>query len=405
MAQKPPATEDTSAARWEIVVATGDQTMRQGRFAEAERAYRAALQMAEQWGPDDERMVTSLWKLGQSLHAQKQHPEGEQLRRRALELQEARLGPDDRQVADLLYGLALDYSNMRKPAEGVPLMERALAITEQVYGSDHEEAAKCLAGLGVLFNNARRLPEAAAVLRRALTIYERGGERHDSRAADTLEQLARLVVRDGQLGEAEALYQRALTLREQAEGPEGYFVGSLLLQIARFYAQDLHRMVEAEQLHRRALAIYEKTPGKDSPQALSCRYGLAALCHAQGRWGEADNLLRENIRLYEQAEVAEYWAAPHQINLASSLSLLATVCCEQGAYREAELLLQRALAIKEERMGPEHPHVAWLLEQYSRVLQVAGQLAEAGSLEARAQGILAKSGALSCCGIDRAGSG
>jgi tetratricopeptide (TPR) repeat protein len=137
---------DTLTALWETAIAAGDQARRQGRLTEAARQYETALQTAEQWSAADERLVTSLWRLGEIHHAQKQHAEGEQLRRRALALQETRLGPNAPQVAELLRSLAYDCSNMRKPLEGVSLMEQAQAIYERAVGPEHEEVAQCPIG-------------------------------------------------------------------------------------------------------------------------------------------------------------------------------------------------------------------------------------------------------------------
>ncbi len=62
----------------------------------------------------------------------------------------------------------------------------------------------------------------------------------------------------------------------------------------------------------------------------------------------------------------------------------------QGNYTEAEPLYQRALAIREKALGPEHPQVAQSLENYAALLRKLVREAEAGKMEARAQAIRAK---------------
>lgn len=47
--------------------------------------------------------------------------------------------------------------------------------------------------------------------------------------------------------------------------------------------------------------------------------------------------------------------------MATTLSNLANVHHDTGAYAEAQALLERALAISEKALGPEHPDVARLL--------------------------------------------
>jgi tetratricopeptide (TPR) repeat protein len=50
---------------------------------------------------------------------------------------------------------------------------------------------------------------------------------------------------------------------------------------------------------------------------------------------------------------------------------------QQGRYAEAEPLLKRALAIREKALGPEHPEVAAVLENISRLYEAMGKRQEA----------------------------
>ncbi len=62
----------------------------------------------------------------------------------------------------------------------------------------------------------------------------------------------------------------------------------------------------------------------------------------------------------------------------------------QGRHAEAEPLHKRALAIREKALGPDHPDVATILENYAVLLRVTGRDAEATEMEARAKVIRAK---------------
>ncbi len=52
--------------------------------------------------------------------------------------------------------------------------------------------------------------------------------------------------------------------------------------------------------------------------------------------------------------------------------------------------MKRALAIREEALGPENPHVAQSLENYAALLRETGRGAEAAKMEARAKAIRAR---------------
>ncbi len=69
---------------------------------------------------------------------------------------------------------------------------------------------------------------------------------------------------------------------------------------------------------------------------------------------------------------------------------LAALYNDQGRYAEAEPLYERALAILEKTLGPEHPNLASTLENYSALLREVGRDAEAADMEARAEAIRAK---------------
>ena len=60
-------------------------------------------------------------------------------------------------------------------------------------------------------------------------------------------------------------------------------------------------------------------------------------------------------------------------------------------YTEAEPLYQRALAIWEKALGPEHPNVATSLENYAALLRNMNREAEAVQMEAHAKAIRGKS--------------
>src|SRR5260370_324592 len=63
---------------------------------------------------------------------------------------------------------------------------------------------------------------------------------------------------------------------------------------------------------------------------------------------------------------------------------------ERGQYTEAEPLYERALAIREKALGPEHPDVATTLENYASLLRKMDRSQEAEPLESRARAIRAK---------------
>ncbi|MCA9472341.1 MAG: tetratricopeptide repeat protein [Nitrospira sp.] len=74
----------------------------------------------------------------------------------------------------------------------------------------------------------------------------------------------------------------------------------------------------------------------------------------------------------------------------SSLYSLASYYRSQGQYDKAELQYQKALQLKEEQSGPDHPDLVTILENYADLLRDAKRYTEADNLSSRAAAILAK---------------
>ena len=81
---------------------------------------------------------------------------------------------------------------------------------------------------------------------------------------------------------------------------------------------------------------------------------------------------------------------PEHPDTATDLNDLAKLYRAQGKYDEAEPLVRRSLTIREKALGPEHPDVATSLENYAALLREMDRNAEADKLDERARAIRAK---------------
>ncbi|WP_437521858.1 tetratricopeptide repeat protein [Sorangium sp. So ce726] len=103
-----------------------------------------------------------------------------------------------------------------------------------------------------------------------------------------------------------------------------------------------------------------------------------------GRYDEAIPLARRALQLREEA------LGPEHPDVATSLNNLAFLLHAKGDYAAAELLVRRALAIWEKALGPEHPDVATSLNNLAALLQTKGDYAAAEPLYRRALAIREK---------------
>ena len=75
----------------------------------------------------------------------------------------------------------------------------------------------------------------------------------------------------------------------------------------------------------------------------------------------------------------------------SSLYSLATYYRSQGQYEKAETQYKKALQLKEELSGPNHPDIVTILKNYAALLREAKRYSEAENLSSRAAAIMTKS--------------
>jgi len=184
--------------------------------------------------------------------------------------------------------------------------------------------------------------------------------------------------------EAEPMYRRALAIDEKSFGKDHPNVAIRLNNLAQLF-QDTDRLAEAEPLMRRALAIDEKSFGKDHPTVAIRLNNLAELLRATNRLKEAEPMYRRALAIDEKSFGEDHpTVAIHLNNLALLL---------QGTDRlaGAEPLMRRALAIDEKSFGKEHPNVARDLNNLAGLLGATNRLKEAEPMYRRALAIDEKS--------------
>ena len=118
-------------ATWKANMQAASRVYEQGRYAEAEQQWVAALKAADGFGPKDPRLLASLNRLAQLYHAQGKYTQAERLYQRALAIAETVLGPDHPDLASNLRNLAAVYEAQGKLAEAAPLRKRALTLREK----------------------------------------------------------------------------------------------------------------------------------------------------------------------------------------------------------------------------------------------------------------------------------
>ena len=135
--------------------------------------------------------------------------------------------------------------------------------------------------------------------------------------------------------------------------------------------------------HARAVAAHADAAGITEPTAwLMNQAGV--LLFSKALYAEAEPLYERALAIREKA------LGPEHPDVAMSLNNLAALYRNQGAYAKAEPLYERALAIREKALGPEHPDVATSLNNLAVLYRNQGAYAKAEPLYERALAIREK---------------
>ena len=116
----------------------------------------------------------------------------------------------------------------------------------------------------------------------------------------------------------------------------------------------------------------------DSLACASLAYKAALALHARVRYPEAEALYLRALRIREQV------LGPDHPEVAAPLHNLATLYWDQGKYAESEALYLRALRIREQALGPDHLEVANSLNNLANIYRMQGKFAQAEELYLRA---------------------
>ncbi len=136
---------------------------------------------------------------------------------------------------------------------------------------------------------------------------------------------------------------------------------------------------QGEQLLPHALLCLERaTTSEESLALASLAYKTAQYLRARGQYGQAESLLQRALYLQEQI------LGPDHPDVATSLNYLAILYRGQGKYTQVEPLYQRALRIWEQTQGPDHPDIARVLNNLANLYRRLGKYEEAEPLYQRA---------------------
>ncbi len=241
--------------------------------------------------------------------------------------------------------LAWTYRLISEPNQAEQHFLRAADIYRQHYGEEHADTLRAMSDIGWVYMDQGRFRDMEDLWLKCLQITERVlPVRHQLGAMNSL-GVARLLM--GKYKEAELLFKRMIDLdqrewRGKNAGRFTWFRGNL----ADVYRAQ-GRYDEAEQLLKEILRTFARP--EDEEGTYPIMHDLADTYREQGRYVEAETLLEQTL------ESQRLWRGSKSWWTLRSMYTLARVYTDHGRYDKAKSLFDEALPITRERLRRNHP--------------------------------------------------
>lgn len=309
------------------------QLVREGREAEAETLYRAALEGAKQDEMASARIASN---LGELYRRQDRYSEAERMFHSALEWRQKNLPESSAELAYARNNLGEIYRVEGRDWEARNLMESAARSLEQFH-PDATGLPVVLSNFAVMLCKFGEFERAEESLRSALAGHERLHNTSKPEYAVTLTDLGELLEEQNQLLAAEPLYEQAVGIFEKAGSAASRDLAATLANQGELY-QRLERREDAREAEQRALQLLDP---------------------------KGDALLRAQI-----------------------LRNLGNIVAGGSKPGDSVPYFQQSLRIQEKTLGAEHPFTASLLLDYASATQRAGNRSLARRLRKRAEELI-----------------
>ena len=205
---------------------------------------------------------------------------------------------------------------------------------------------------------------------------------NDIRRAQTEHVLGNAYQMQGDIRRAESLYLDARSIFE-ANGAAGkkYLASSLDILGQLLFEEG--RWAEAEQLLKQSLALYVELEGENDPHTMIPARHLGELYSTLGRRSEALALLERAARVFRESGLTG--------GLSATLVSLGHLHMVEGRYVQAENTLKEAVRLNA-TLGDQHPALADSLVNLAALYRITGQSERAEPLLQKAAGVYRAAG-------------
>jgi serine/threonine protein kinase/Flp pilus assembly protein TadD len=341
-----------------------------GEYDLAEPHFEHALRLWQnELGETDRNALRAMDHLGRLRYRQGRHESAQTMLVEALERQRELLGDDDLDTLTTMNDLAALYRATGRFNDAEALLLENLRLSRAVLPDDHPHTPAVMGNLASLYWERGRHDEAESLWLEAIGISRRAlGDEHPDTLA-WMNDLATLYRYLGRFDEAEPLLVRALEARRRVLGDDHPETLGSKLSIADLYRRE-GRFDDAEPLLREVYETRRSRLGPRHAHTLHALNLLASLRVDQGRLDEAEPLYLEVL------EGRQDLSTGHTFRL-TAMSNVGRLYTLQGRYGEAEQMLRETIAVAREHLGTDHWYTGIYLQRYGECLMKMDRQADA----------------------------
>lgn len=346
---------------WQKSESEAKNAFKNGRYGEAIRLYENAIAQIKETEESDS-LGTVYGALAEVLFRQGRFADAEDAFKKAVQCQKGSLVelPETLETAALLTNFGAFYADRQNFDEADRMLTQALTMKKKL-GADQLSVSRTIAEIGILKLEQDQLKEAEPMFSQVLGIQDRELAKDDVLYAESLNNLAVLHSMKKNYALAEPLCKRALKIRESKLGLDHPSVAESLHNLGVQYLKQ-GRSDKAEPLWRRALAIQERTYTPDHPLLVLTLNHLGSACLSLGHFDDAISFYKRALAISERTEGGD------KHNLINSVAGLGMTYLRQAKFKEAEPYIKRSLDllddVEEDHGSLEHGYLNELFTCY-----------------------------------------
>lgn len=389
---------------WRAAIREGNRAQAEEQLRAAVYAFTRAMGIAERTCPEDHPLLGRSWTTLAVAYRQLGEPaRALGLQERTLALRERLGAPHDIEHAEVLFETALTCDSLGDFHRSRDLHQQALGLRETLLNADSRDIDSSRQALAELYERLGLDHLALPLYASLLSSRQRTLGKRNAKTLDTTRRLANTYRRLGQHTQALTHFESVLVLRTRASTFDVDLVNDLL-NVARV-REELGHLEHAIDLRERALSLREQMLAPGDP-LLALDLGALAVLHWRVRRSDQSSGLLARARasleemspdrgpafyaflmvamhcailgqsetaldLLERAE-ASLEELPHDSRHAGLVHSMGRVYGILDRDERALTLHERALALRQRVLPPDHPSLADSFDEVGRAYRKLG---------------------------------